>query len=492
VESERNILTNSPIAHLVVGSGPTGYAAALSLLDAGETVFVIDPKRPVFPSGMSGESISAQKNLFGSTEMYRVGESSRIVGEATGIPYSETRGGLSATWGAGLQVFPNDHFVNWKCSGSGIRSAYTRLLSEIDHIYEDDPISKNYPWPSTKRAHAPSKSKLNSLVKNAEFDKNAQALFGYARLAITQKGNRGCRLCLGCLNGCPYDSIFNSGNELLRLAAKNPRLHIIEGFVDKIEILGDTNFVVEIFDKKNQKLRLDAMNIYLALGAIGTPALLLRSKILNHKIVVKDSQVFYSAYLSLKKISEKSGISLAQIFITNPLQSEDKFHVSLYSATREVKERIELKLSEILKIRIRIPNVIASRIVAGIGFIEPIKSGTIELESMHGQISISKKRDSETIVNVRNVDNKVAKELRRFRIFKIPLSLQIPEVGSGFHSGGGLYDFQESGGHLLDKYGSFNEIKGLKVCDASGMNFDIAGPHTLTAMAFAYRNAKPV
>ena len=98
------LTSNTVIPNLVIGSGPTGYATALSLLDQGKTVYVIDPNVPLFPTTPLTTSVSAQKALFGSREMYTVSRMAHLDGKLWGIPYSEVRGGLSTTWGAGLQV----------------------------------------------------------------------------------------------------------------------------------------------------------------------------------------------------------------------------------------------------------------------------------------------------------------------------------------------------------------------------------------------------
>jgi ferredoxin len=484
---------NSIIAHLVIGSGPTGYATALSLLDQGKEVSVLDPNRTLFPSSNGEKKVSAQKSVFNSHEMYAVSSLSKLEGAIWGIPYSEVRGGLSTTWGAGLQVYPNKYFKNSPCKGVGMQSAYQRILSEIDHIQIDDLIETKFPWPATARSTAPPESKLGNLgnQKNGKIQKLQNILVGHARLAIDARGPRKCRLCSGCLEGCPYDSIFNSGNELLRIAEKNTRLQLINGFAIKINLpsIKNPNFEIEIVNSLGEISTLKAMRVYLSLGAIGTPALLLRSEIIKDLVRIRDSQVFYTASFSLKKVNQPNGISLAQLFVVNKSHIKDEFHLSLYSPNPEIGFRIEKRLCEIMGFKVRIPRFIVNRIVAGIGFIEPKYSGVIELEEISKEIVITKKKNNVTRMKIFETAKIIRKDLRKIGLIHLPYSTQIPEVGSGFHSGGGLFKFPSADSTLLDEYGRLRSNENLLVTDASSMNFNIAGPHTLTAMAFAYRNA---
>ena len=484
---------DSIISHLVIGSGPTGYATALSLLDQGKEVSVLDPNRPLFPSSLGEKRVSAQKSLFNSHEMYKVSSLSKLEGTIWGIPYSEVRGGLSTTWGAGLQVYPNKYFENSPCKGVGMQSAYQRILSEIDHIQIDDSLETKFPWPTSSRSTVPPESKLGKLGNQAK-DRSKRMqniLVGHARLAINGTGPRKCRQCLGCLGGCPYDSIFNSGNELLRIAEKNTRLQLVNGFAIKINFpsIESQNFEIQIINSSGEISTLKAVRVYLSLGVIGTPALLLRSEIIKDLVSIRDSQVFYTAFFSLKKVNQPNGISLAQLFVVNRSHLEDEFHLSLYSPNPEIGLRIEKRLGEILGFKLRIPRFIVNRIVAGIGFIEPKHSGVIELEEISKQIVIRKKKNNKTKKKIFEIEKIMRKDLRKMGLIHLPYSTQIPEVGSGFHSGGGLFEYPSPDSSLLDEYGRLRSNENLLVTDASSMNFNIAGPHTLTAMAYAYRNA---
>jgi hypothetical protein len=482
--------TDALVPNLVIGSGPTGFATALGLLDQGKTVFVIDPTLPLFPDTQANSEISAQKGLFGSHEMYKVSPISRIRGTTHGIPYSEARGGLSTTWGAGLQVYPMEFFENWPCKGLGMLSSYQRLLTKIEHIYSKDEIASRFPWPDNVLSKQHMGSKLGDLcTQEIDFKK---ILVGHARLAISQSGANKCRFCAGCLEGCPYDSIFNSGNELLRMAESNFRLKLISGFVDKVNIPSspDENFHIDVFDSQEKSSRILAENVYLSLGAVGTPALLFRSKIIEGKISIKDSQVFYMSFFSFKKMNDVSGIALAKLFIVNKKADLDQFHLSLYSPNFGITKRMEDKLNKLVKFRVRIPNFFANRIIAGIGFIEPKNSGTLTMELRNEEIFINKEINPTTKRKIWETSSILSKELKKLGLRKIPFTTQIPEVGSGFHSGGGLLAPGKIEESNFDEFGRFLKNKRVMITDASTMMFDIAGPHTLTAMARAYRNAQ--
>lgn len=481
---------DSLIPNIVIGSGPTGYATALSLLDQGKTVFIIDPSLPLFPITPNSSQVSAQKGLFGSLEMYKLSPLAQLTGATSGIAYSEVRGGLSTTWGAGLQVYPDSHFENWPCKGVGMKNSYQRLLSKIAHVYSEDALVSRFSWPPEVDSSQPSESKLGKLAESSTVLE--KILIGHARLAISQRGNRKCQLCSGCLEGCPYDSIFNSGNELLRIAETNNRLQLLSGFVHQIVVptSSDQPFQIKSVNTNGKLLNFEADNVYLSLGAVGTPALLLRSNIIETKVSINDSQVFYSAFFSRKKMYDANGTSLAKLFVVNKTNDSEDFHLSLYSPNPEITKRIEQKLRDLVKIKIRVPMFISKRIIAGIGFIEPKHSGKIILETQNQEISLWKSTNSSTAKKIHAIVAILGRDLRRIGLFKIPFSTQIPEVGAGFHSGGGLLEVVNSHESDFDEFGRLRQNKKLMVTDASAMVFNIAGPHTLTAMAHAYRNAQ--
>lgn len=478
------------IENLVIGSGPTGYATVLSLLDQGKKVHVIDAGLNLFPAQSARKNVTAEKSLFGSMQMYTITNSAGFKDDISQIPYSEVRGGLSTTWGAGLQVFPSEFFQSWPCKGHGLDMAYKRILSEIDHFYTNDALSKRLSWPSGVRNTPSPESKLGAIANTSKSSRNI--LIGHSRLAISQSSGRKCRFCAKCMAGCPYDSIFNSGNELLRIAEENNRLVLLKGFVSKINLPKNNHeyFEIEIGRTSADRFTFSAGKVYLALGAIATPALLIRSGIVKSEVIVKDSQVFYTAFLSLKRMDELEQITLAKLFVVNKNKKDNEVHLSLYSPSKEIIEKIQNRLQEILKFKLRIPRFIRARIVAGIGFIEPQYSGRIVLKKVDVAIGVQKIQNPITKLKVVNSLRLVTFDLSRFGLFRIPFSTQIPDVGAGFHSGGGFRDYPNFESLHFDEFGRYRENMNLLVSDATAMVFNIAGPHTLTAMAFAYRNAQ--
>ena len=112
------------------------------------------------------------------------------------------------------------------------------------------------------------------------------------------------------------------------------------------------------------------------------------------------------------------------------------------------------------------------------------------METQNQEISLWKSTNSSTAKKIHAIVAILGRDLRRIGLFKIPFSTQIPEVGAGFHSGGGLLEVVNSHESDFDEFGRLRQNKKLMVTDASAMVFNIAGPHTLTAMAHAYRNAQ--
>src|SRR5262245_30913252 len=141
--------------NLVVGSGPSGVAAALALLECGAEVTMIDYGRTIEPeaaaipralAGLPYESWPASerqrlaglscatvdglpmKTSFGSDFACRPTELMPIEAHGAEALHSLARGGLSNLWGANVVPFSDDDLQGWPLDSASLAPGYRAAL----------------------------------------------------------------------------------------------------------------------------------------------------------------------------------------------------------------------------------------------------------------------------------------------------------------------------------------------------------------------------
>jgi choline dehydrogenase-like flavoprotein len=269
----------------VVGSGPSGVAAAATLLEQGHAVDVLDvgnvpepsaealasevraaakdggrPDARLFralrqgPNGASRSALAGLATLLGRVEPER--SQKRILGsnfvwddaergiplEAGSVTRSLARGGLSNAWGAACYPWREEDFAGWPIAATDLAPHYAEAARWLGLDQPDDPLARAYPLlgpaaPDTARNPG---SVLEGLLarwraRNGEL---ARAGFtpGRARLAVRPPGagEGACERCGLCFYGCAFGAIWHGGQLLARLegheALRYRRGHYVSGF----------------------------------------------------------------------------------------------------------------------------------------------------------------------------------------------------------------------------------------------------------------------
>jgi ferredoxin len=150
-----------------------------------------------------------------------------------------------------------------------------------------------------------------------------ELLIGHPRLAVNQfDPENGCILCGKCLEGCPQGSILNSGNEIkkLKLAGK---IDFIKGVVTSLKILESKMTEVSFKIESGEIKTINASHLFLGLGPIATPALLLKSNLITGPVKVKDSQVFYVMFLRILSPFKTMLLLLSRLTLQMPRQMQN-------------------------------------------------------------------------------------------------------------------------------------------------------------------------
>ena len=227
----------------IIGSGPSGMAAAVALvkrglrptiLDAGVEADLsvtalkarlasVEPKdwssedlAGIKEMGQAGRSGIPRKLHLGSDFPYRdVDHRSGADAEHVTMLRSFARGGFSNVWGGVMQPLSSADFASWPVGVRDLAPHYGEVRKMMDLVPDGN-----------VRVSAQSQAFYDDLKRHQKNLDRQGIHFDYAQLAVrtTDVGDKkGCRYCGLCLYGCPYDAIFNAANVLRSLASAGQR-----------------------------------------------------------------------------------------------------------------------------------------------------------------------------------------------------------------------------------------------------------------------------
>ena len=496
---------------VVIGSGPSSYAAILGLLEINITPTVIDIglESKIESQKLKDTSLNilGKKRLFGSDHMYFYPTESLNLDlnfdQNVNFHLTGALGGMSTVWGSGLQPINfSDNSKIPEITRKGFQDAQLDILRKIHYIFCADDLNEKYPWPegnATDKFFPTSKFFEKVLLKYSQRKNEVRPLLiGRPRLAVKRIGSvGGCVLCGKCLSGCPEGSILNSGEEIKKLVKQN-KVKYVKGTVKQL-VLKENEMVEVFFDSEdNVEKSIMAEYLFLGLGPIATPALLLKSHLVNRPLIIKDNQVFYLLFLKKFNILMRQKFALAQLVVTNLTKSNDlaalqteEFNLSLFEYSMDWKPRLEI----ILK-KVRLNNAIFQLLgslllrffVSGIGFITTNDSGSFIMERTEkNRIKISVVKNVQTKSNITRRVKRIKTKLKLIGLYLMPIDLnKEPIVGAGWHLGSGL---PMGGCDEINWNSQLVKAKSIYIIDATSLPEINPGSHTFTAMVNAYRSA---
>ncbi len=191
--------------NLVVGSGPSGVAAASALLDAGKPVLMLDIGRVADPAARpeEPEGDPPRKLARGSSHPYMPDAQAGLIQRGTKCLASGGLGGLSAVWGASVLPFPEDELGEWPFPAADLRPHYARIAGMIGLSGVVDGLAARFPFHTAPSAPLRPSLQARSLLAKLKENEGALAKngfsFGRARHAVVAER---CGYTGDCLEGC--------------------------------------------------------------------------------------------------------------------------------------------------------------------------------------------------------------------------------------------------------------------------------------------------
>ncbi|HTM58467.1 MAG TPA: hypothetical protein VL123_08645, partial [Candidatus Udaeobacter sp.] len=346
--------------NLVVGSGPSGVAAALALIERGQPVTMLDvgrelePERAELPRRLAGLAYEdwpaadrarlaaidgplvggyPRKTTFGSDFAYREepGLMPLDVREAE-ILISFARGGLSNIWGANLLAFGDSDLGGWPIDAAALAPAYRAVLRHVplSAARGDDfepllPLHRDDLEPRLLSAQA--ERMLGDLERHRTALHRRGIRFGPSRLGVWTRpahDHAACVRCGFCLHGCPVDVIYCSSQTLAKLE-KHPLFRYEPGLY--VERFRETEAGVEVDairsgpgDRRPEggaRVRFQGRRLFLGCGCYSTARIVTQSlDLYGTDVTMRESQYFLIPMLhghAFPRVAEERLQTLSQI-----------------------------------------------------------------------------------------------------------------------------------------------------------------------------------
>jgi choline dehydrogenase-like flavoprotein len=519
--------------NLVIGSGPAGVAAALALLERGQSVSMIDaggeiepgfteapralaglpyeawpPERSAQLAGITGPMVNGfpMKTSFGSDFAYR-GAPDLLPVEAHGaeVLASLARGGLSNVWGSNALPFCAEDLRGWPIGLADLEPGYRAILARIplsaergDDLEELLPLHTDRLEPRLLSEQAA--AVLHDMREHRPALRSRGVTFGASRLALRTSASPrdpGCVRCGFCLHGCPYDLIYNSAHTLAELE-RNPRFTYLGGLVVtrfRETTAGVQVDAVRIADRA--PARFEGTRAFLGCGCYSTTRLVLESlEQFAHEVSMLESQYFLIPLLHWRRFpgapaERLQTLSQLCIRFRDPAVSPRDVHMLLYTYTHLYRAALAATPARFVP---RLARALLERMLVLQGYLHSDVSPRMALSLRRSgtgptTLVVEGRLRPETVPTVRRVEARLRSLSRFLRATPVPFASRLGPPGKSYHSGGTFPMRRDPGPDDSDPLGRPMGLSRVHVVDASVFPTVPATNLTLSVMANAYRIA---
>jgi choline dehydrogenase-like flavoprotein len=522
--------------HFVVGSGPSGVAAASALVAAGVPVTLLDagcecePERLEAARRMSRqppeewapedlavvrETAPADgpfptKLLYGSAFAYAPGPGSRVSQAGTKCVESHARGGLSNVWGAAVMPARAAELAAWPFGLDQLAPHYAAVGRLMPIAAAADDLIREFPLYAPPIAPLRS-SRLAEWLLARMRDRKARLaaggiVAGESRLAVqTEAGSTACRYTGLCLSGCPYFSIWNAASALADLRARPGFTYeagvIVERVerVERVEATAGAGVRIYARDGAGSRRLFEGARVLLGCGPIATLRIVARSLGLNRHLALQYQPYFLLPLLcggNPPRPEDEKLHTLSQIF----LELDDRgvsshgVHLQLYTYNEFIRERVARATAWLGPLRGLAFERLVGRLGAIQGYFDSREAPPIDVrvaQEPDGAVSIALSAPPGGIVRkmVARCIRHLAKHATSIGAVPLIPLVTVGSPGDGNHVGG-LFPMRRAPGELeTDALGQLPALPGVHIVDSSSLPSLPAATLTYTVMANAHRIA---
>ena len=500
----------------IIGSGPSGVAAAVALVKRGLHPTVLDAGVEPDPSvsalkarlasvepdewtsedlsrikgiGPDGRSGIPRKLHFGSDFAYRdIDRRSAAAAEHVTMLRSFARGGLSNVWGGVMQPLSSADFHSWPIGFGELAPHYAEVRRMMDLGLDEN-------------VHVSAQSQaFYDDLESHQNDLDRQGIhFDYAKVAVRTRDDgakKGCRYCGLCLYGCPYDAIFNAANLLSSLVCHGSVSYVSGVIVDRISSM-DGRLRIEARSTTGDGVRLfETGKVFLAAGVLETARIVLNSTNLKSaSVLARQSDIFTIPILRFRssgQVDRERISTLSQIV----LRVEDEgicaqpVHLQLYGYNDLYMSILQRRFGTVAVPMKPVLNCAVERLFVAFGYLHSEVSSAIRIIRL-ATSSGSLRLESRFNIEGQHVGRAVARKLLRNRKYfnALPLwfDVRFDEPGAGHRIGGSFPMRRTPEPHETNQWGVLPDLEGVHLVDASVLSSISAAPIAFTAMANAHR-----
>lgn len=500
---------------LVIGSGPSGIAAAHALLARGRRVILVDggkdlePDRAKARESLAGKPVADWTNRdrdtwqapqfagipglvrrYGSDFAMEPAEQTFAAHGAFALRASRAIGGLSNLWGSAVLPYAEPDLSGWPISADDLGPHYRAVTAflpvsgkadDLEYVFPELPMSRFQPMDSSPQAVALLKRLSEARTRLGAMGVHA----GLARQAVTA----GCRLCGQCLHGCPFGLIWSARQGMAALGGRPGFDHRPGSVVRALEEASD-GVTAYLADGRT----IPADRAYLAAGVLETARILLASGTAAQLVLRDSQQAFLPALHSWsagRRPDRGAFHTLAQIFIElfDPVISPHVVHAQLYTWN-------EYYARDLIASYGRLPGsapflrILARRLIVSQVFLHSDHSASIHLSlAADGRLIADCEINPDTSRRMQAALKRIAAALKLGGMAPLPFAARHGAPGASFHVGASLPMATTPGPGQSDRLGRPYGHERIHVVDASVLPAIPATTITFSVMANAHRIA---
>ncbi|UPT73838.1 MAG: hypothetical protein M0D55_18655 [Elusimicrobiota bacterium] len=487
--------------NLVVGSGPSGVAAASALLDAGREVLMVDLGRSAVPGARpeEPEGDPPRKLALGSSHPYMSDAEAGLVQHGTKCLASGGLGGLSAVWGASVLPFPEDELAEWPFPAAELRAHYARTAAMLGISGIVDGLASRFPFHAPPapalRPSLQAQSLLNKLTENAATLNQHGLTFGRARHAVRAEL---CEYDAACLGGCGKRAIWSAADAVEALK-KRPGFRYQGGVrVLSIEERGG-GVRLHVLPAGASRTVVDGARVFVGAGPLATARLLCGSFGAPAGGLPLLAQPYFLFPLLLDRdvpgAPEEKLHTLAQVFLElqDDAVSKRSAHFQLYGHNSLIAEKLRRTLGLAGPFGGALTRHFAPRLLAAQGYLHSDEGIPVHVEAAgRGEdcrLTLTAGSRAATKAAIRRAVAKLSRHSRELGMAPLTPLLKVGQPGEGNHVGG-LFPMRSSpGSWQTDRVGRLTGHPNVHLIDSSVLPTLPAPTFTYAIMANASRIA---
>ena len=505
---------------LVLGSGPSGVAAAAALIARGREVLMLDAGRTIEPGPAAlrermgsqepnewaaadrsairaRQSESGGLHPFGSDFLFRVPDGEPLWADHTDVHAlrpSFAKGGLSNGWGSAVLPYRDEDMDSWPIRAGDLAPHYAAVAPVLEVSGRQDNVAAMFPAFAhpADRPLPPSTQAVRLLARLSRKRDELRSMglhFGTASKAVAD----GCRQCAMCLHGCPYRLIFSSDQAVDRLVASGGLDYRAGVLAQRFEEDG-TGVAVHT---DGEVFRGD--RLFVGCGVLSTALLATRSLgFAGEWLSIKDSAHFFLPMLHRWSAGDPAAEphhSLAQLFweLTDPEVDPHLVHAQIYTYNDTYAHGIRQRFGPFGGAAKPLVEMLSRRLIVAQTFLHSDSSPSIGMRVdgsiRQERIEFRAQPNDRTAAVMKRVVNRLAKAARLAGMLALTPLARLNALGSSFHCGGTFPMRENPERGETDVLGRPGGSRRVHLIDASVFPSIPASTITFSVMANAHRIA---